>query len=67
MKRLVCLLMIALLIVAGCAKKDEEKKAEDQVVTEVDIQKHRNGAIGKVRLQFQKSINAFFNIDHSNH
>ena len=27
MKRLVCLLMIALLIVAGCAKKDEEKKA----------------------------------------
>ena len=48
-------------------EKDEEKKAEDQVVTEVDIQKHRNGAIGKVRLQFQKSINAFFNIDHSNH
>lgn len=48
-------------------EKDEEKKAEDQVVTEVDIQKHRNGAIGKVRLQFQKSINAFYNIDHSTH
>ena len=48
-------------------EKDEEKKAEDQVITEVDIQKHRNGAIGKVRLQFQKSINAFYNIDHSSY
>jgi len=48
-------------------EKDETKKAEDQVVTEVDIQKHRNGAIGKIRLQFQKSINAFYNIDHSSH
>ena len=27
MKRLVCLLMIALLVIGGCAKKDEEKKA----------------------------------------
>lgn len=48
-------------------EKDEEKKNEDQVITEVDIQKHRNGAIGKLRLQFVKSINAFYNVDHSNY
>jgi uncharacterized lipoprotein YehR (DUF1307 family) len=43
MKRLVCLLMIALLIVAGCAKKDEEKKAvcritEDGISDEMTIE-----------------------------
>lgn len=48
-------------------EKDEEKKNEDQVITEVDIQKHRNGAIGKLRLQFQKSVNAFYNVDHSSY
>ncbi len=44
-------------------EKDEEKKSEDQVVTEVDMQKHRNGAVGKIRLWFQKSINSFYNMD----
>ena len=34
MKRLVCLLMIALFIVAGCAKKDEEKKAVCRITNE---------------------------------
>ena len=43
MKRLVCLLMVALLIVAGCAKKDEEKKAvcritEDGISDEMTIE-----------------------------
>lgn len=43
MKRLVCLLMIALFIVAGCAKKDEEKKAvcritEDGISDEMTIE-----------------------------
>ena len=43
MKRLICLLMIALLIVAGCAKKDEEKKAvcritEDGISDEMTIE-----------------------------
>ena len=43
MKRLVCLLMMALLIVAGCAKKDEEKKAvcritEDGISDEMTIE-----------------------------
>lgn len=45
-------------------EKDEEKKAADQVDTEIDIQKHRNGAVGKLHLQFQKTINAFYNIKH---
>lgn len=45
-------------------EKDDEKKAADSVETEVDIQKHRNGATGKIRLQFQKSVNAFYNIRH---
>lgn len=47
-------------------EKDDEKKSADQVETEVDIQKHRNGAVGRIRLQFQKSVNAFYNIKHDN-
>lgn len=43
-------------------EKDEEKKNADQVETELDIQKHRNGAVGKIRLQFHKSVNAFYNL-----
>lgn len=46
-------------------EKDDEKKSEDQVVTEVDIQKHRNGAVGKIKLWFQKSINSFYNMEDS--
>ena len=34
MKRLVCLLMIALLVIGGCAKKDEEKKAVCRMTTD---------------------------------
>lgn len=48
-------------------QRDDIDKVEDQVETEVDIQKHRNGAVGKIRLQFQKSINAFYNMKHGNY
>ncbi len=45
-------------------QREDADKAADQVETEVDIQKHRNGAVGKIRLQFQKSVNAFYNMKH---
>ena len=44
-------------------EKDDEKRNEDSVDTEIDIQKHRNGQTGKLYLQFKKSINAFYNLE----
>ncbi len=43
---------------------DKEMDA-DQVETEVDVQKHRNGALKKIKLSFQKSVNAFYSIEQS--
>ena len=48
-------------------QREDADKAADQVETEVDIQKHRNGAVGKIRLQFQKSVNAFYNMKHDSY
>ncbi len=37
----------------------------DLVETELDIQKHRNGGLEKIRLSFQKTINAFYSVEKS--
>lgn len=41
----------------------DRENDSDEAITEVDIQKHRNGALKKIKLQFKKSVNAFYTID----
>ncbi len=41
----------------------DRENDSDESITEVDVQKHRNGALKKIKLQFKKSINAFYTVD----
>ncbi|MGL5979076.1 MAG: replicative DNA helicase [Erysipelotrichaceae bacterium] len=46
--------------------RDETKESSEDR-TEVNIAKHRNGATRNIELAFNKSINAFFNYEDSDH